>query len=107
MIRFPSKRFRDFGNTRWIAAFRDVNPMTPNSVAEAPRCTVSKRQFLMRDCRWRSVFGFCQRVYTSGWPHFSTTRAKRAVFTLSNSTGWLVRQTPPENYGKEDQTTVA
>ena len=34
------------------------------------------------------------------------SKARRFYFEQFHGR-WLVRQTPPENYGKEDQTTVA
>src|SRR5262249_22819524 len=117
MIRFSAKRLSDFWKIKYLASFDSLKVAIPKSVPLSLFRIVITRLFLICDWRWRSTDGFCHSVYTCGLPQFSITWAKRAVLILrsfiANQWTGLMEwrgspyRSPPENYGKEDHTTVA
>src|SRR5215472_7998699 len=116
-MRFSAKRLSDFGKIRKRASLVSLNPTIPRSVPLWLFKIVITWLLLICDWRWRSAEGFCHSVWTRGLPQLSIIWEKRAVLVLSSFIcEWLGlpdgvtrfdTKSPPENYGKEDHTTVA
>ena len=117
MMRFSAKRFSDFGKIRYRASLLSLKPAIPKSIPLSLFRIVITRAFFI--CAWRCRSA--ERLLPQG-VNLRTTAlldylGEARCFDLEKfhcesldrcrSDAADQKRSPPENYGKEDQTTVA